>query len=130
MKPCSQPILRRRDFVPALAGLALPAAARAAESPLACNLKALTAQERALHKERSQRLFAAAKIKPIDAGYAVRLPADLWTEAAAWVELERKCCPFLRFQLESAAEGAGVVLRLTGRTGVKEFLQLELGLKR
>lgn len=102
---------------------------QATETPLACNLKALTAEERRAHKKRSERLFAAAaKVSPSESGYAVHWPAMQWLEAAAWVELERKCCPFLRFQLESAAESGEVVLRMTGRAGVKEFLAEELRL--
>jgi hypothetical protein len=99
-----------------------------AETPLACNLKALTAEERKAHKDRTERLFKTAKVSPIKSGYAVAFPATLWSEAALWVELERKCCPFLRFQLESAPEGQGVVMRLTGGPGVKQFLADELKL--
>ncbi len=117
-------LVARRQILLAAAGTVLASA----EIPIACNLKALTAEERKAHKGRSERLFGVAKAAPIESGYAISFPATLWNEAAAWVDLERKCCPFLRFQLESAPEGGDVVLRLTGRTGVKAFLAEELKL--
>ena len=119
--------MNRRSVILAAAAAA---AVSASETPLACNLKALTAAERAAHKERTERVFQAARLNPLADGYAVGLPAGSWAEAALWVELERKCCPFLRFQLESAAESGEVVLRLTGRSGVKAFLEEELRLKK
>ena len=119
--------MNRRTAILAAAGATLAAAS---ETPLACNLKALTAAERVAHKERTVRVFQDAKLTPLADGYAIALPAGTWSEAAQWVELERKCCPFLRFQLESAAESGDVVLRLTGRNGVKAFLEEELRLKK
>lgn len=119
----------RRDLL--FASLAIAGAASLqAETPIACNLKALNAEERRAHKERSEKLLRAVKAEPLSNGYAIRFAPALWLEAAAWVELERKCCPFLEFQLESTAENAGVVLRLTGRPGVKEFLKTELMLEK
>jgi hypothetical protein len=40
---------------------------------------------------------------------------------AEWIALERRCCPFFRFQLDVEGETGPVWLRLTG-AGVKEFL--------
>ncbi len=114
----------------AIVSLAAAATSAFAETPLACNLKALSADERKQHKDRTTRLFTAASITPSDSGYEVKMAAPLWGEAAAWVELERKCCPFLRFVLESAAEVGTVSLRMSGRAGVKEFLAEELNLKK
>lgn len=119
---------RRELILSTVATSLIPLQAIAAETPLACNLKALSAEERRAHKERSERLFKSAKVSPLETGYAVSWPASSWLDSAAWVDLERKCCPFLHFQLESAAESGNVVLRLTGRPGVKAFLAEELRL--
>jgi hypothetical protein len=43
--------------------------------------------------------------------------------------LERLCCPFFAFQLEISKDGAPLWLRITGEEGVKEFMQLEFGIK-
>jgi len=41
---------------------------------------------------------------------------------------QRLCCPFFGFRLEVANEGGAARLGLTGRPGVKEFVEAELGL--
>src|SRR5258705_8193720 len=54
----------------------------AAETPLACNLKALSVEERRAHRERSERLLASAKVTPIESGYALNCPSSQWLESA------------------------------------------------
>ena len=49
-------------------------------------------------------------------------------EAAEWIALERKCCPFLTFRIVVAGAQPGFTLALTGPPGVKEFLTAELPL--
>src|SRR5438034_1441692 len=49
---------------------------------------------------------------------------------AEFIELERRCCPFFRFELEVQDEGRAAWLRLTGRMGVKQFIAAELGLEK
>jgi hypothetical protein len=48
--------------------------------------------------------------------------------AAEFMTLERLCCPFLTLTLEVERERGPLWLTLTGREGVKPFLQAELGL--
>jgi hypothetical protein len=62
-------------------------------------------------------------------GYAFRLPADTATilDVAEFITIERLCCPFLRFELEIGPAGSPAWLRLTGRAGVKEFIETEFG---
>jgi hypothetical protein len=43
-------------------------------------------------------------------------------EIGEWIENERKCCPFLDFQLNVDCDGGAVHLALTGGPGVKDFL--------
>jgi hypothetical protein len=56
-------------------------------------------------------------------GYAVRLKPDatLFQQAAEWITLERRCCPFLDLGLEWSAADA-VSVRLTGGPDVKAYL--------
>jgi hypothetical protein len=49
-------------------------------------------------------------------------------EVAEWITLERRCCSFLTFELDWA-ERDGVVLSLTGGSGVKAFLATQLSQK-
>jgi hypothetical protein len=60
-------------------------------------------------------------------GYAFRLPADpvLFQQAAEWIGLERRCCPFVQFALEWK-EDDSVRVRFTGAPGVKTFLAAEI----
>ncbi|HEV2914146.1 MAG TPA: hypothetical protein VGX92_12770 [Pyrinomonadaceae bacterium] len=62
-------------------------------------------------------------------GYAFRLQADAETipRAAEFITIERLCCPFLNFELEVGPSGSPVWLRLTGRAGVKQFIEAEFG---
>ena len=49
---------------------------------------------------------------------------------ATFVDLERRCCAFLRFQLTVEPGGGPVWLALGGPPGTREFLQAELGPRR
>jgi hypothetical protein len=91
--------------------------------PLVCKLDALTPAERA----RSAVLLGelrAATIERAELGdgweFRLRDGASL-AGVAEWIALERRCCPFFRFQLDVDGDTGPVWLRLTG-PGVKEFL--------
>src|SRR5262252_5148774 len=108
---------------------AFPALAPAAPGAgFACDLNALTKDERARHAALAAELFAAVEERrELADGYALRLPAERWLDAARWAELERKCCPFFAFDLTAAAERGPLWLRITGRAGVKAFMKEEMG---
>jgi hypothetical protein len=94
---------------------------------LAYRRDALDAGQRARQHELRQKLLPAVVARQeIADGYAFELGNDAATflAAAEWVILERRCCPFLTFNLGWADRG-GVVLRLTGPPGVREFLDTE-----
>ena len=59
---------------------------------------------------------------------ALRFPAEAETLSllATFVDLERRCCAFLRFELTVEPDGGPVWLELTGPPGAREFLQAEL----
>ena len=95
------------------------------ESPLACDLDAISASERPRYNELRKMLAASAAGKrELPDGIAVQISTERMALAqlAEWIALERKCCPFFEFKIEVAPESGPVWLSLTGRTGVTEFL--------
>jgi hypothetical protein len=61
-------------------------------------------------------------------GVALRFAAgpDRLPTLAAFIELERRCCAFLRFRLTIEPGGGPVWLELTGPPGTRDFLAAEL----
>lgn len=101
------------------------------ESPMICDLTAMDSEQRERYQALVQRLHASVQdIQEVAEGYALRFPPESSTclMIAEFITLERLCCPFLSFRLDVEREGGPVWLRLTGREGVKAFLQAELGL--
>ena len=115
-----------------------PAAVAQAGKPVApesqgfyCNVKALTAAERARYKELTGKLLAGrAEIVEVEKGYELRYRGGsiALAEVAEWVTMESKCCPFFDFHIDLEEEGRLVCLRLTGRDGVKTFIRAEFGI--
>jgi len=99
------------------------------QEPLACNLGAMTAQQRERHHALGEALRGMTQeVLELSDGLAFRLPPEAWTTAAEFVSLEKLCCPFVRFQLELLENGGPLRLTLSGREGVREFLLAELGI--
>jgi hypothetical protein len=99
------------------------------ESPIACQMNALTIEERSRRKELFAALAVAVeRVQELPGGIAVELLSDpnTWMTAAEFILLERRCCPFLSFSMELEREHGPLWLRITGREGVKEFLAAEL----
>jgi hypothetical protein len=97
-----------------------------------CNLKALTTEERARHKQLTVLLkHATLETKELPDGYGFRLDnakislADL----AEWVSAERKCCNFFDFEIELQRNDGPLWLRLYGKDGVKVFMRQEFGVR-
>ena len=109
--------------------LAMAGVAGAVESPFACNRTALDAATRKRHfDELSPALRARHKsIRELPDGFAFEFAPDQATYRmlAEWVDNERRCCPFFDIDLRLDREGGAMWLRLTGRTGVKEFIRAE-----
>jgi hypothetical protein len=61
-------------------------------------------------------------------GYGFRFAADKLVELVQFIDNERKCCPFMSFELVIAPESGPVWLRMTGPEGTLQVLQAELGL--
>src|SRR3989442_6903837 len=102
-------------------------------APIACDLSALSPDQRAqLREVRSQLRSMVREIRDLPDGYAFLLsaPEGSLVRVTELIELERRCCPFFRFELEVQEEGGAAWLRLTGRAGVKQFIAAELGLEK
>ena len=102
------------------------------QSKFYCNTKALTAEERAHHKQLSEKLMAVRKATvETGKGYEFQFgPQDTTlAELADWVVAESKCCPFFDFHIDLENEGKLICLRLTGEEGVKQFMRAEFGIR-
>jgi len=91
--------------------------------PIACTLTAPELQERrrtVLQKVRS----AVVEVRELENGYSYSFPSaeDWLVEVAGLIDLERQCCPFLRFQITVEENGGPLWLEMTGPPGTKEFL--------
>ena len=103
------------------------------QSKFYCNIKALTPEERARHKQLGEKLMAARKeTVETEKGYEFQYsPADVsLAELADWVAAESKCCPFFDFHIDLEREGKLVCLRLTGEEGIKAFIRAELNVEK
>lgn len=97
--------------------------------PIACVPNALTREERARSQELRRELAGATEeTRPLASGYSFRYRNDpaLFRKAAEWIALERRCCPFLTFELRWGRGAAAPWLHITGPAGTREFLSAEM----
>ena len=110
------------------AGVAVSTLQAANSDTFACNLKALSHAERARHQELGRRLWRSALLdrRELTDGYSFQIDPTKTplVEVAEWVSYEHKCCPFLRFRID-VSEETSVWLTLSGRPGVKQFIEAE-----
>lgn len=94
------------------------------ELPIVCHLTARELQERQDNRLRKVGQ-AVLEVKETANGYAYRFPSDgAWlTELAAIIDLERQCCPFLKFTLTIEPGHGPIWLDLSGPQGTKAFLK-------
>lgn len=93
--------------------------------PIACNLTDSELQERrrtTLQKVRS----GVVGVKELEDGYAYcfRSTEEWLAELSNLVNLERQCCPFMRFRIVVEPNDGPTWLELTGPEGTKDFLAL------
>jgi hypothetical protein len=96
--------------------------------PIACNLKALTFEQRKeLDKVGAQVISAITASRDLNDGYAFRIDPSLASlkDVAEWLDLWRRCCPFYEFRIDFHAADAVVWLSVTGRPGVKEYIPVD-----
>ena len=99
------------------------------QQPIVCDLTVFSLGERQRYLALSQELFAACgKMRELSDGFTFLFPGkSTWcAKIAEWVMLERRCCPFLSFELVFEADRGPVELRLRGPQGTKEFIRGEL----
>jgi hypothetical protein len=97
-------------------------------TPVACNPQAMSPEAWAAHQSTIRKLFGQLREASweLPDGYAVRFPADALPDVAAFVDGERRCCPFLTFCIEVPSAAAPITLRITGSTMVKSVIAAEL----
>ena len=99
------------------------------ESPFACDRMALTPAVRKRHfEELGPALISLRKsVRELPDGFEFEFPNDekayqLLTE---WAFQERLCCPFFDLDVRMEREGGPLLLRVTGREGVKDFIKVD-----
>lgn len=94
---------------------------------LCCVPGAIAASERVAHFTSARRLFdeLAQERHELENGYAFGFRAGELESIAQFIANERKCCPFLDFELTVSAGGGPVRLRMTGPAGAREVLKSE-----
>jgi hypothetical protein len=94
--------------------------------PIACRLDALSPAERQRQQTlRTQLDAAVVHVSETADGYvfSFREGSDVLVQAAEWIALERRCCPFLDFELAWRADVQSPTLRLSGPVpAVKTFI--------
>ena len=115
-----------------LAWLGISGGAAEVQKPqriLACNMKALTTEQRERHEAVTKRLLQQATRKEVADGYLLTIDRAQISaaELAEWVADESRCCPAVDFHVELPALGS-LTLRMDGGTDVKQFIAAELGL--
>jgi hypothetical protein len=101
----------------------------ASEKSSACGGGVLKPSERARHTALTEELRSAVRwVQELPCGYAFRFPDDpaLSSRLVEWVVLERRRCPSIEFDILASDRGEPVILRLTGREGVKAFVAGQL----
>lgn len=96
--------------------------------PIACNLKALTPEQRKQLGQIGHHVISAISTsRELDDGYAFRIePAKASVvDVAQWLDLWRRCCPFYEFQIDFHAVDGTVWLSVKGRPGVKKYIKVD-----
>ena len=103
--------------------------AKTAESPFACNRLALTAEQRKRHFDELGPKLRSLKesVRELPNGYEFEFSPDsnIVQLVAEWAVGERACCPFFEIDMRLEREGGSLWLVLTGREGVKQFIQAD-----
>ena len=91
--------------------------------PIACTLTSSELQERrrTVLEQFRQAVIQATELED-GFSYSTAAEATSLRDLVTLIELERQCCPFLRFRLTFEPDGGPWLLELTGPPGTKEFL--------
>lgn len=93
---------------------------------IACDLSALEDPER--HERESEALWdEREELRQVRGGVAIRFPGsmDYAERILAFIRRERRCCPFLTFELVFEPEDRGIWLAMTGDERVEKYLSVQ-----
>jgi hypothetical protein len=93
------------------------------ELPIACNL---VGGEQDRRREAFGGLMKTSRLAgELEDGYQFAFPGDAgWAmRLTEFVVSERSCCPFFRFELVFEQGGGGILLRVRGPDGTKQFMR-------
>ena len=111
------------------AGNAAPPPEVRKESPFACNTLALDDEARKRHFDELGPAIRAkiSGVRELADGYELEFPggAETYRMLNEWAVGERACCPFFDIAVIAEREGGPLRLRLTGREGVKRFIEID-----
>jgi hypothetical protein len=96
------------------------------ESGFCCDMEAMTPEERGRYEIlRGKIETAVISVVELPDGYGLRLRDGGISaeELVEWIGFEQKCCPF--FMLTASEQAGSLILLITGRTGVKDFIRAE-----
>ena len=96
-------------------------------APFACDMTALSNEQRLRHRELGDSLRSAlGAVKELPGGYEFEFPLQPSTYDALIqiTPLEHACCPFFTISIR-LAPGNQLVWQLTGGEGVKQFIRME-----
>jgi hypothetical protein len=98
---------------------------------IACVPDAIDPADREAHFELARNLLSSctATRVALPNGLAFRFSPDSLDAVARFVTNERKCCPFMAFDIKVEPNGGAVSLSMTGPAGTREMLEAELGLQ-
>jgi hypothetical protein len=103
-------------------------AAPRSEPVIACDTSALTQDEMQhwMNDIVPQVYKAVQEIQELPDGYAFRLPArpEILMLVAEDLNMERQCCPFVRYTLDIEPNRGPFWLRMTGSEEVKAFMRI------
>lgn len=99
------------------------------EEVIACCPSSIASVDRERWLATGRRVYAAVEeVVELDDGYACRLPTDEASllDAAAYIALDRRCCPFVRWALRVEPHDRGVWLEMRGSDAVKRLSRVSM----
>jgi hypothetical protein len=96
-------------------------------TPFACDMTALSSEQRARHQEPALLRASLSGIRELPNGYEFEFPWNLDTYAALAeiTPLEHACCPFFDLGIRIESESNRLCWRLIGIEGIKPFIKME-----
>ena len=93
--------------------------------PLACQINALNDRERGRRETLIEELMPVAQVVELADGYQLTWTSDpkVYAKVTEFIGFERRCCPFLDFELRVSGPDSPVVLTLHADEETKEFIR-------